>query len=43
MYDVIQYVLIVAALASGLVMLVVGVLSAFDNLLDFCGGDDAED
>ena len=45
MYDVIQYTLIVAALASGLIMLVVGVLSALDNLLDFCGnGDDnAED
>jgi len=45
MYDVIQYTLIVAALASGLIMLVVGVLSAIDHLLDICGNgdDDAED
>jgi Flp pilus assembly pilin Flp len=43
MYDAIQYALIVAALASGLIMLIVGVLSAIDQLLDFCGGDDAED
>ena len=45
MYDVIQYALIVAALASGFIMLVVGVLSAIDHLLDICGNgdDDAED
>jgi hypothetical protein len=43
MYDVIQYGLVVAAIFSGLIMLVVGVLSALDNLLDIYGGDDAED
>ena len=45
MYDLIQFSLVVAALFSGLIMLVVGVMSAFDNLLDFCGNgdDDAED
>ncbi len=43
MYDAIQYALIVMAMISGLIMLGVGLMSALDNLLDFCGGDDEED
>lgn len=43
MHDLIQFSLVVAALFSGLIMLIVGVMSALDNLLDIYGGDDAED